>query len=107
MRVYERSIEMNRQLAGLARVLERKDRDLLRQLKRAASSVVLNIAEGMGTRGGNRELRFVTALGSANEVRACLAVAEAWGYVGAGSAEVRDTVEAVVAMLVNLTRARR
>ena len=34
MRVYQHSIEMNEKLAGLARQLERNDRDLLRQLKR-------------------------------------------------------------------------
>lgn len=63
MRVYQQAIEMNRQLALVAPRIERHDRDLVRQMKRAASSVALNLAEGLGNQGGNRELRFQTALG--------------------------------------------
>jgi four helix bundle protein len=107
MRVYQEAIEMNRTLARVARRIERHDRDLMRQLKRAASSVALNIAEGLGTLAGNRELRFQTALGSAREVRACLDVASAWGYLGATDVEVLAQVERVTGMLFNLVRARR
>jgi four helix bundle protein len=107
MRVYQQAIEMNRKLARVARVIERPDRDLVRQLKRAASSVALNIAEGLGTQGGNRELRFRTALGSAREVQACLDVAGAWGYLADADAEARMSVDHVAAMLFKLVRARR
>jgi four helix bundle protein len=107
MRVYQQAIEMNRKLAGVAGVIERHDRDLVRQLKRAASSVALNIAEGLGTQAGNRELRFQTALGSAREVQACLDVASAWGYLGAADAEAQASVDHVAAMLFKLVRARR
>jgi four helix bundle protein len=106
MRVYQQAIEMNRKLARVSGVLERHDRDLVRQLKRAASSVALNIAEGLGTQGGNRELRFRTALGSAREVQACLDVAGAWGYLGAADTEARASVDYVTAMLSKLVRAR-
>jgi four helix bundle protein len=106
MRVYQQAIEMNRKLARVAGVIERRDRDLVRQLKRAASSVALNIGEGLGTHGGNRELRFRTALGSAKEVQACLDVAGAWGYLDAADAEVRASVDYVTAMLSKLVRAR-
>ncbi|MEY4578162.1 MAG: hypothetical protein RL701_2865 [Pseudomonadota bacterium] len=47
MRVYQQAIEMNRKLARVAALIERNDRDLVRQLKRAASSVALNLAEGL------------------------------------------------------------
>ncbi|HEX6243431.1 MAG TPA: four helix bundle protein [Polyangiales bacterium] len=107
MRVYRQAVEMNRQLAGVAGVIERRDRDLLRQLKRAASSVALNLAEGLGTTAGNRELRFQTALGSAKEVQACLDVADAWGYLGDRHGEMRRSVDVTVAMLVSLVKARR
>ena len=107
MRVYQQAIEMNRKLARVAVVIERNDRDLVRQLKRAASSVALNVAEGLGTRAGNRELRFQTALGSAREVQACLDVASAWGYLGQADGEARASVDHVVAMLFKLVRARR
>jgi four helix bundle protein len=107
MRVYQQAIEMNRRLAGVAGLIERHDRDLVRQLKRAASSVALNIGEGLGTQAGNRELRFQTALGSAREVQACLDVASAWGYLGSAGNEARASVDHVTAMLFKLVRARR
>jgi four helix bundle protein len=107
MRVYQQAIDMNQKLAKVAGLIERHDRDLVKQLKRAAASVALNIAEGLGTQGGNRELRFQTALGSAREVKACLDVAGAWGYLGTADAEASASVEHVVAMLFNLVRARR
>jgi four helix bundle protein len=107
MRVYQEAIAMNRSLARVSALIERNDRDLVRQLKRAASSVALNIAEGMGTQAGNRELRFQTALGSAREVKACLDVATAWGYLGANAQEAERSVDHVVAMLFRLVRARR
>jgi len=107
MRVYEAALEMNRVIAQVAPMIERNDRDLLRQLRRAASSVALNVAEGMGTRAGNRELRFQTALGSAREVKACLEVARVWGYVGENARQARASADRVTAMLFNLVRARR
>ena len=107
MRVYQQAIEMNRQVARVAGCIGRRDLDLLRQLRRAAGSVALNIAEGLGTRAGNRELRFQTALGSAREVQACLDVAEAWGYLGRADGEVRASVDQTAAMLFKLVAARR
>jgi four helix bundle protein len=98
---------MNRQLAKVVERIERNDRDLVRQMKRAASSVALNIAEGLGSQAGNRELRFQTALGSAREVMACLEVAEAWGYLGAEREAIKRHVDSVNAMLFKLVRARR
>jgi four helix bundle protein len=59
----------------------KRDRDLASQLRRALSSVALNLAEGFGTRGGNARLRFETAHGSLYEAQAALRVAAAWGYV--------------------------
>lgn len=106
MRVYHHSIEMNRQLAEVGKLLERRDGDLLRQLRRAAASVSLNIAEGRGSHGGNRELRFRTALGSAREVQACLDVAAAWGYLGPAGDAARVSVDHMIAMLFKLLASR-
>jgi four helix bundle protein len=105
MRVYEQAMRVVRGVAGVADAIGRHDRDLLGQLKRATSSVPLNVAEGLGHKGGNREQRFCTALGSAREVAACLDVAVAWGYLGSG-AEVIDEVDHLVGMLYRLVHKR-
>jgi len=68
--------------------IERRDADLARQLRRAASSVVLNLAEGSGSSGRVRTARYRTALGSARETLSCLRTAAAFGYVGSVPADV-------------------
>jgi len=82
--------------------IERRDRDLSRQLRRAASSVALNIAEGMCSRGRNRTLRYHTALGSMRETRACLEVAVAFGYLASVDVELERRCDHVTGTLVRL-----
>ena len=79
--VYEKARSVVRELAPLLHAIREHDRSLADQLKRAAQSVVLNIAEGRGSDAGNARARFSTACGSAKEVRAALNVASDWGYV--------------------------
>ena len=86
----------------VARIREH-DRDLGEQLRRALSSVVLNLSEGNGSRGGHRLARFSTALGSNEEARAALRVAVAWGYVAAAEIASGDALlDRVTAMLYRL-----
>ena len=59
----------------------RRDRDLGSQLRRALSSVALNLAEGLGSAGGNARLRFESARGSLYEAHTGLRVAVAWSYL--------------------------
>ena len=77
LRIYPVMLETVTRLRPVLAELERKDTDLARQLRRAAASVVLNVAEGMYSRGKNRSARYHTALGSARETLACLEVAGA------------------------------
>ena len=79
--VYDRARRVVRELAPLLHTIREKDKSLADQLKRAAQSVVLNIAEGRGSDAGNARARFSTACGSAKEVRAALNVASDWGYI--------------------------
>jgi four helix bundle protein len=68
-------------LRSVVEAIRRRDRELGEQLRRALSSMALNIAEGNRSEGGLRTTRFSTAAGSTSEARAALRVAIAWGYV--------------------------
>ncbi len=81
MNVYDRARNVVRELAPLLHTIRHHDKSLADQLKRAAQSVVLNIAEARGNDAGNARARFSTACGSAKEVRAALNVASDWGYI--------------------------
>ena len=76
------AIDAVRLLRPLVERIQRHDRNLADQLKRAASSVVLNLAEAAYNNGGHRRSRLESARGSANEARAALTLAAAWGYTG-------------------------
>ncbi len=84
--VYERARQVVRELGPVLRVIRTHDKSLAEQLRRAAQSVVLNIAEAPGNDAGNARARFATACGSAKEVRAALHVATDWGYLEMGAA---------------------
>ena len=58
LRIYPVVLGVLRQLQPVLRQIQRRDRDLARQLRRCSSSVALNLAEGMFSRGQNRGLRY-------------------------------------------------
>ena len=89
-------------MRGMLAAIEKHDPDLARQLRRAASSVVLNVAEGSGSFGRMRTARYRTALGSARETLACLRVAEAFGYLQTVPAELGARMNRVVGTLVRI-----
>ena len=103
--VYVRAREVVRELRSMVERVRVQDAKLADQLRRAAQSMVLNIAEGRGNKGGNAGLRFATACGSAKEVRAALGVAADWGYLEAGTvARLDRRLDRVCAITWTLSR---
>ena len=86
-------------------VIRTKDADLYRQIRRAGSSIPLNIAEGTRRVGKDRKHLWRVAAGSAAEVRVALRTALAWGDVE--EAQTRrsfELLDRVCAMLWKMTR---
>jgi four helix bundle protein len=104
LRIYAVVLGVLKELQPALRCIELRDRDLGRQLRRCSSSVALNLAEGMYSRGQNRNARYHNALGSARETLACLEVAVVCGYVRQDVA-LYDQLDRVVGTLVKLVRA--
>ena len=102
---YERSVELLRMIAPLLRRLAGIDADLEEQMRRAATSCVLNISEGNRRVNQDRKNRFRIALGSAAEVGSCLDIAVALDYLDdAAVTGARELVDRVRAMTYRLTR---
>ena len=106
LRIYGVVLEMVAGAATVADAIERRDSDLARQMRRAAASVALNTAEGMGNTAGHKRQRYQTALGSAREVMACVDVAKAMRYVGDIDAATLDRIDHVIATLSKLVYRR-
>ncbi|MBS2025840.1 MAG: four helix bundle protein [Deltaproteobacteria bacterium] len=111
LRIYEDVIELVRELRPvLAELAARdanlaaRDANLADQMKRALCSVPLNLAEGAMLSGGNRNLRYRTALGSLREALACVEVGVALGELSPLEAGPRDRFEKIKATLINVVR---
>jgi four helix bundle protein len=75
------------------------DRNLADQIKRAITSVALNLGEADGSDPGNRRARLHTALGSLKETRRGLEIATAWTYVSASDvAPIERELDSATAM---------
>ena len=106
LRIRQLSIDTIGLLQPLAQRIAKRDRSLAHQVRRAASSVALNIGEAEYSDQGNRGARFHTAAGSAGETRTALEVAVAWGYLDRAQAETAlDNLDHLVAALWRLNRA--
>ena len=104
MQVHEMALSIVQALAPMMPLIQRHDRALAVQLRTAASSMVLNIAESEYSDPGNRRARLFTAAGSTNESRSAVRVAIAWGYIREEKAtEILARFDAVMAVLWKLT----
>jgi len=100
---YDVTKELVTSLRTVVPTIAKHNKDLADQLYRAASSILLNLAEGQKFQNGNRQKHYAIAHGSANEVRAALDTAEAWGWLATRGPE-RELADRVLALLWKLTR---
>ena len=101
LKIGDDAVQLIRDMGPTLDQIAQHDGDLHRQIKRALSSVALNIAEGAWRRNGNARLRFETAMGSANEVHMCLRTADALGYISADAKQL-DTLDRIARSLHKL-----
>ena len=107
LRVYEDALEVVRGTVGIVREIERHDADLGKQLKRARSSVALNISEGSFAQGGRRAVHYGYAKGSAQESIAILETAQASGYVARVPEDVIERLRKIIGTLSKCTPGKR
>ena len=99
LRIHQTAIEVVRDVMPMVKVIERSDPDLGRQIRRAVMSAPLNIAEGSDQTGKRRGLHYRIAMGSMRETWSALMAAEAAGYVGAPSPELKNRFDTVIGTL--------
>ena len=103
---YDVALDLVRARRPVVAQLRRYSSDAADQVERAASSIVLNLAEG-GRRHGRDPRRFWDmAHGSAGEIRGALDLADAWGWQ-VESAEARVLLDRELGLLWGLTRRSR
>jgi four helix bundle protein len=102
LRIYTVILETIRTLQPTIERIQKKDPDLGRQMRRAASSIALNVSEGSYSRGGNRQVRYHSALGSARETLACLEVAAVLGNTAEVDEDMRNRFDTILGTLVKL-----
>jgi four helix bundle protein len=104
LRIHDVVLQLIAEVAPLAVAIGRHDADLAKQLRRALSSVALNVAEGSGQRGARRGSHYSIALGSARESWSALRVAAAWGYVPEPPPHERTRFDHVIGTPCNAAR---
>lgn len=101
----ELSLQLVELLVPLMPRIKQHDKSLADQLRRAATSVGLNLAEAAGSDPGNRRARLFSASGSAHEAKHALRQAVAWRCVSASEAAAAlALVSRIVAILWRMTR---
>ena len=103
---YDVALDLVRALRPVVAQLRKHSAEAADQVERAASSIVLNIAEG-GRRHGRDPRRFFhIAHGSAGEIRGALDLADAWGWQ-VESRHARALLDRELGLLWGLTRRGR
>ena len=102
------ALDLIRALRPLCEQVARQGADLADQLRRAATSVALNLGEGNRRDGRDRAARFRIAAGECAEAATAVQVAVDWGYVPAAAATAALALaDRLCAMLWRLRHPRR
>ena len=84
LEVYRRSFEASLEMYKMTKIFPRDEvYGLISQIKRASTSIPLNIAEGYGKRENVNEFKrfLLMAIGSCNEMRVLLDLSERLGFI--------------------------
>jgi four helix bundle protein len=100
---YDVALDLVRSLRPVVARLRTYSADAADQVERAATSLVLNLAEGRRRHGRDPRRFFDMAHGSAGEIRGALDVAEAWGW-SIDCAHARALLDRELGLLWGLTR---
>ena len=103
LRIYWDALEVIRLLQPILERVKLRDPNLADQCDRASTAVPLHIAEGGGLRGGNRRLRYSTALSEARETWSCCDVIETKSLARIDP-EIRERLNKIIGTLVNIVR---
>ena len=103
---YDVALDLIRALRPVIAQLRSHSPESADQVERAASSIVLNLAEGGRRRGRDPRRFFDMAHGSAGEIRGALDLADAWGWP-IDSAHARALLDRELGLLWGLTRRER
>jgi four helix bundle protein len=103
---YDVALDLVRALRPVVAQLRNFSREAADQVERAASSIVLNLAEGDRRHGRDPRRFFDIAHGSAGEIRGALDLAEAWGWP-VESKHARALLDRELGLLWGLTRRAR
>ena len=106
LRILDQLVHLNRLIARAAKDIGRHDKDLARQMRRAAVSAASNAAEGAYNRGANRNNQLTLAMCSGRELVIQLRIAGACGYLENQRAEkLASLADGCVAQLYRLMKA--
>src|SRR5687768_15898108 len=100
---YTVALDLVRALRPVVVQLRAHSAEAADQVERAASSIVLNLAEGSRRNGRDPKRSFDMAHGSASEVRGALDLADAWGWQ-VDSKLARALLDRELGLLYGLTR---
>jgi four helix bundle protein len=104
LKIYPVIVQLLSDLRPSIARIEKCDRDLGRQMRRASASMVLNCAEGAYSQKGNKRVRYFNSLGSTREVLSCIEVGMALGYIQPLDAAILDRFQHVIGTLVRLVK---